>query len=219
MKPMLSPEEQAVFLQTSLLEDGDMALIDRILSLPGVCAEEFKSGQVLYHPHHFRRCLGVLLSGQVYATNGTLAVSILKSGALFGASALYSPSLDYAATLTAHTRCKVLFLPQPVMDRLLETEPLIRHNYLCYLSGRIRFLSRRLLSAGQYSVEGKLARYLLVNGGSGSVQIPATELAKRLGIGRASLYRAFETMEHADLIQRSGKTIHIPNLAALESIP
>ena len=42
------------------------------------------------------------------------------------------------------------------------------------------------------------------------------ELAKRLGISRASLYRAFEAMEEAGLISRKGKTIFVNDPSALE---
>ena len=71
---------------------------------------------------------------------------------------------------------------------------------LRYLTGRIRFLSGRLQSLAQPGAEGKLARYLLANDGEGQLTCPATDLAKRLGISRASLYRAFEAMEQAGLI-------------------
>ena len=64
----------------------------------------------------------------------------------------------------------------------------------------------------------KLARYLLANGQGGSVTCTASGLAQRLGISRASLYRAFEALEKSALIVRRGKTILIPDLAALESV-
>ena len=47
---------------------------------------------------------------------------------------------------------------------------------------------------------------------------PATELAGRLGVSRASLYRAFQALEDAGLILRRGQSIQIPNLAALEGV-
>ena len=102
------------------------------------------------------------------------------------------------------------------MDRLLAEERSIRNNYLRYLTGRIRFLSGRLQSLAQTGSEGKLIRYLLANGRSGSITCSSTELARRLGISRASLYRAFEPLEEGGLIIREGKTIRIPSPAALE---
>ena len=109
-------------------------------------------------------------------------------------------------------------LDQALIDRLLEQHSQIRENYLRYLTGRIRFLSNRLQSLAQAGAEGKLARYLLANGQGGSVTCTASGLAQRLGISRASLYRAFEALENSTLIVRRGKTILIPDLAALESV-
>ena len=42
-------------------------------------------------------------------------------------------------------------------------------------------------------------------------------LAKRLDISRASLYRAFESLEQQKLIRRHGRSITVPNLRALDS--
>ena len=52
----------------------------------------------------------------------------------------------------------------------------------------------------------------------GPVNISATDLARQLGLSRASLYRAFDALEQADLIRRSGKTIEVPSLPALQSV-
>ena len=70
----------------------------------------------------------------------------------------------------------------------------------------------------QSGSEGKLARYLLANAVDGPVNISATDLARQLGLSRASLYRAFDALEQVDLIRRSGKTIEVPSLPALQSV-
>ena len=172
----------------------------------------------MYQPHRFRRCLGFLLSGQVQVTNGTLSVSLLEAGELFGAAALYNDLPDYATTLTARTPCRILFLPQEEVDRLLGEEPLLRRNYLRYLSGRIRFLSGRLQAVTQTGAEGKLARYLLSSGEDAPIRTSATDLARRLGLSRASLYRAFDALEGAGLIRREGKTVCILDRSGLEGV-
>lgn len=193
-------------------------LLRRVLSLPDVTAEGFSPGETVYQPHRFRRCLGFLLSGQVQVTNGALSVSVLEAGELFGAAALYNDLPDYATTLTARTPCRILFLPQGEVDRLLEEEALLRRNYLRYLSGRIRFLSGRLQAVAQTGAEGKLARYLLSSGEGAPVHTSATDLARRLGLSRASLYRAFEALEKAGLIRRERKTVLILDRSGLEGV-
>lgn len=177
-------------------------------------AEEYHvlRGETIYTPHRFRRCLGVLFSGRVRVSKDALVVSVLQGGDVFGAAALFTRSEDYATTLTALSDCSLVLLPQAGMTRLLRESPDFAENYVRYLSGRIQFLSGRLdaLSAG--SAEGKLAQYLLSAADeAGRVTISATQLSARVGIGRATLYRAFETLEEDGAIAREGKSISILN--------
>ena len=217
MAAFLSREELALLARCSFFRGADDTLLNRILNLPEVSAEAFFPGDIVYQPHQFRRCLGFLLSGQVQVTNGTLSVSVLEAGELFGAAALYNELPDYATTLTARSPCRILFLPQELVDTLLGEEPLLRRNYLRYLSGRIRFLSGRLQAVAQTGVEGKLARYLLASE-EACVHTAATDLARRLGLSRASLYRAFETLEKAGLIRREGKMVYVLDRSGLEGV-
>lgn len=214
----LTAEEMVLLSRCPLLLGADDALVQRVAESEDAWVQDFAAGEVLYQPHRFLRCLGLLLTGQVRVTNGTLSVSTLEAGELFGAAALYNDTPDYATTLTAHTPCRAIFFPQATVDQLLGEESVLRRNYLRYLSGRIRFLSGRLQSVTQAGAEGKLARYLLANATDGSVNISATDLARQLGLSRASLYRAFDALEKAELIHRTGKTISVPSLPALQSV-
>ena len=177
----------------------------------------FVPGQTVYEPGNFRRCLGVVLSGQLQVTKGALAVSALGPGDLFGAAALYSDEVEFAATITALRPSRCLMLEQSLVDRLLAEHGQIRENYLRYLTGRVRFLSGRLQTLAQPGAEGKLARYLLSSGGE-ALSCSATQLCQRLGISRASLYRAFSVLEDSGLIVRKGKTITIVDPAGLETV-
>lgn len=213
----LEEEQLAVLRGCPLFQGEDAGIAARLLDREGCTLEKFPAGECIYRPDAFRRSLGVLLSGQVRVTKAPLTVSILEPGALFGAAALYNDEPDYATTLTALSPCSALMLTQELLDQLLGEEPLLRRNYLRYLSSRIRFLSTRLQSLAASGAEGRLSRYLLANLQEGRLSCSATELAHRLGISRASLYRAFETLEASGLIRREGKTIFVPDPAALGS--
>ena len=216
MAVALSSGECAVLLNCPLLRGGEEELAQRVLSLPGVWRREFSPGQNLYSPDHFLRCLGVLLSGRAGVSSGTLSVSVLEPGSLFGAAALFGDVDQFATTITARTSCQVLFLPQEELDTLLEREPLVRRNYLGYLTGRIRFLSGRLQSVTQSGAEAKLARYLLANHQEGKLQSSATDLAKRLGVSRASLYRALDALAGRGVLRREGRRVQVLQPDALE---
>lgn len=215
----LKGEERAQLLACPLFRDCAPETVLGALDDPGCSVHAFESGQTLYQPHRFFRCLGVLLSGRVRVTRDTLAISILSPGDLFGAAALFNDQPDYATTLTACAPCRVVLLTQELVSRLMDTDCRVRDNYIRYLSGRIRFLSGKIRSLAADSAEGKLKQHLLTTLSlqCSCLDCPVTELARRLGISRASLYRAFDALEGRGLIQRKGRAIFVPDLSALES--
>ena len=208
----LNQEELSLLAACPLFQKVEGGWLRSLAELEGAGLTRFGPGQVVYDPRHFRRSLAVVLSGQLQVTKGALAVSVLGPGDLFGAAALYSDEPEFAVTAKGPSRC--LMLEQPLVDRLLAEQGQIRENYLRYLTGRVRFLSGRLQTLAQPGVEGKLARYLLADGGS---SCPATELCQRLGVSRASLYRAFAALEDSGLITRKGKTITVVDPVGLET--
>ena len=211
----LNQEELSLLAACPLFQKVEGGWLRSLAELEGAGLTRFAPGQVVYDPRHFRRSLGVVLSGQLQVAKGSLAVSVLGPGDLFGAAALYSDEPEFAATITAKGASRCLMLEQRLVDRLLAEQGQIRENYLRYLTGRVRFLSGRLQTLAQPGVEGKLARYLLASGGS---SCPATQLCQRLGMSRASLYRAFAALEDSGLITRKGKTITVLDPVGLETV-
>ena len=193
----------------------DEALWGRTLESSELLRAE--KGTVVYGPKRFRRCLGVVLRGRVQVRRESLLMSTLSAGDVFGAAALFTGGGDYPTTLTALTRCEALLIPEESVRRLLRESGPFAEAYAVYLSGRIRFLSQRLETVSTPSAEGKLARYLLDSGGD-SLTLPAAALCQRLGVGRATLYRAFEALESAGAIAREGKTIRVLRREALENL-
>lgn len=199
----------------------DPATIHRALKDGGCTVAEFATGQTLYQPHRFSRSLGVLLSGSVRVTRDTLVISVLAPGELFGAAALFNDLPDYATTLTAAVPCRVVLLEQQLISRLMDEDTRVRDNYIRYLSGRIRFLSGKVQSLAAPGVDGKLARFLLsrLTPDEPVLCCPSADLARRLGISRASLYRAFELLEARGLITHENRTLRVTDFAGLESYP
>lgn len=181
--------------------DGLIAAADRLAAA---------RGETIYSPHRFRRSLGLLIEGRVQVRREALLVSTLSAGDLFGAAALFNDREDYPTTLTALTDCSVLLVPQEAVRRLLHDSGAFAENYVTYLSGRIQFLSARLDAVSAGTAEEKLIRYLLsARDEAGEVAISATQLSQRIGMGRATLYRAFAALEASGVIVRQGKSIRL----------
>jgi len=215
----ITSADLAICQRSALLSACSTAALLELLTSDGTVCDTFPAGAVVYDPGHFQRCLGVVLAGQLQVTKGGLSVSVLEPGEVFGAAALYSDAAQFATTITAKKDSRCLLLPQPLVDRLIARDAAFRDRYLRYLTGRIHFLSGRLDSLAQHGAEGKLGRYLLTNRGpDDTLTCSATDLARRLGLSRASLYRAFDLLAGNGLILRRGKTISIPDPTALEAV-
>ena len=171
----------------------------------------YRKGEVVYSPSRFRRELGILMRGALAVTKGSLTVSELGVGELFGAAALFTDEERYVSTLTAVRHCEVLFLSQEVVSRLLDESAAVRENYLRYLAQRIRFLSAKVDALSSGSGERKLSGFLLTNAGEdGVITVKSlTDLASRLGVARATLYRELDKLMDAGVIAKSGKTITV----------
>ena len=217
----LPAKQLALLARCPLFTGCDRQTVDLALSDAGCAAAEFQSGQTLYQPHRFSRKLGVLLSGSVRVTRDALVISVLSPGELFGAAALFNDRPDYATTLTAAAPCRVVLLEQELVSRLMDADSRVRDNYIRYLSGRIRFLSSKVQSLAAAGADGKLARFLLgrLTPDEPELLCPATELARRLGISRASLYRAFELLEERGLITHKGRRVEVLDFPGLEAYP
>lgn len=187
-------------------------------TLAGADLLRAEKGGVVYGRERFRRCLGVVLCGRVQVRREALLMSTLEEGDVFGAAALFHCGEEPPTTLTALTGCEALLIPLESVRLLLRECGDFAVDYAVYLSGRIQFLSQRLEAVSSPSAQGKLAQYLLSSAGeAGTVTLSATQLGQRLGMGRATLYRAFDALEQAGAIAREGKTIRILDEAGLYS--
>ena len=83
----------------------------------------------------------------------------LRAGDLFGIANLFSDEAS-VSTVRAETDCSCLLLTENAVRYLLDTDAGFRENYIGFLSGRVRFLNKKIgyLTAG--SAERRLALYL-----------------------------------------------------------
>ncbi|MBR5540405.1 MAG: Crp/Fnr family transcriptional regulator [Clostridia bacterium] len=178
----------------------------------------FRRGQVVYNTHTFRRAIGLILSGSVIVrSSGEAAHSVvinrLHTGEIFGVAALFdSASDDYVTEITADEETAVQFIPQELMARLIAEFPTIAEQYIRFLSGRIRFLNRKLSALTNGNAENRLYHYLLAHQDEqGTIRLPGTmtELANTLNMGRSSLYRSLDTLVREGILVKEGKTYRI----------
>lgn len=169
--------------------------------------QTFRRGDEILSPSRGRRIMGMIITGSAAVNKGRAVINTLVPGDIFGAVTLFSDEPSPATTVTARVECSAVFFEKDAIAELIESEP---GGFAAYLSARIRFLTRRIeaLTAGDSA--SKLLSYLLEREQNGEVDIQScAELARRLDVGRASLYRALDSLETSGDIRREGKKIFI----------
>ncbi len=187
----------------------------------GLTVERYPPGAVIYSRQEFRQAMGVVLEGSLSVLKGKeLLLNILGPGQCFGAAAIFCPAEDYVTTVMAKTPSALVFLSGQWLTGLFAQHPASAVAYIAFLSQRIRFLNRKIDSFTAPNAQETLYRHLLAAQQGDAVEVAGgySQLARALNLGRASLYRALETLEAEGRIRREGKRILLlsPPDASLE---
>lgn len=173
-----------------------------------------------------------LLSGDELYRNGMLAVIVkgnatvkrlndigdsitirtISTGELFGAASVFGNWKDGMSSIIADSSCDVLYISQEKFSCIIKKYPQISINYIEYLSDRIRFLNQKLDAFCAKSTEERLYEYLLSQSdfqGNIALNFGISELARRLNVGRTSIYRDIASLESKKLISRNGRNFKI----------
>lgn len=176
----------------------------------------YKRGDVIYSPDNYESSLGFIIRGSVNVIKPAsgVIISTLSKGEVFGAITLYSQRGYYVSKLVAATETKVLFIDKSTINVLMIQDKALAINFISYLSDGLYYLNSRIDSFTGGSAESRLASFLIESfGGYKTLQLkqPYTKLADSLDIGRASLYRAFDSFVSSGAIEKDGKYIRLLN--------
>jgi len=183
--------------------------------------KSYERGEIIYDEERYSKALGIILKGSAQVKKGRVIMSRLEKGDVFGAITLYSESNYYVTQITSTGKSSVLFLSKGTVSEMMEKSSKIAENFIAYLSERIYFLNGRIEAFTAGSAGDKLREYLQknareVNGIKSFTPNSILELAKKLDLGRASLYRAIDELCTSGEIEKQGKTFYIHNLNKTE---
>ena len=221
---MISQEIFDVIKSDKILGYADKNNLEKCFDKQNVYAENFAAGDTIYSPECRQRQIGIILEGRAAVeptnSNEKVLLKILSERDMFGVANLYASELPFISVIIAKSTCRVLFIDADAFRALLESDAKAMRAYLEFMSRKIVFLNKKISTLTAGTTEKKLAFFLAENqhGGKFSSQIPMTTIAETLSIGRASLYRALDSLEAQGLIRRDGKTVFIPDKDALLSI-
>ena len=144
-------------------------------------ALDFDSDETIFDETHYRKSLGIILSGKAEVQTGNadhaVILNHLAPPVLFGAAGLFQEEEEYVTRIVALEKTRILFIPQDLLTDAMRRDFGLVENYLAFLSQRIRFLNHKISSFTQPLAEGKLARYLLdaaISQNSLSITLPVS---------------------------------------------
>jgi CRP-like cAMP-binding protein len=208
-----------------LFKNADRQKLQMSIDSNSFLCRSYSPGETIYSPRDKKKKLGFLLSGtaSVFSAdeNNSVLLRMLETGDTFGVANLFSSKEQFVSLIVAKKACSVLFFSQETIAALLKEDAVFCMNYIHFLSDRICFLNSKISCFTAGSPERKLAFFLLSCAedkmGQYSLTINANSLSDMLNVGRASLYRAFDSLVAEGLIQKQGKQITVLDKNALKT--
>jgi CRP-like cAMP-binding protein len=212
-------KELKKLLSHPLFEDLELQLLGEVFSGEDVQVPAFGAGDVIFSPASSTHVAGILLEGKAEVLTPDVShptlLRYLSDGDLFGITNLFSGEA-FVSVIRAKTATTVCFFSDRTVRELMARDDGFLEKYLAFLSGRIRFLNRKIsyLTAG--SAERRLALYLTsYDREEIRLSDSISSLSELLGVGRASLYRAFERLGADGYLEKKGRTLRLPDREAL----
>ena len=206
-----------------LFKNTDQKLLTEFFDEGSFEVRVFESQQIIRSPKNESDSVGFIISGvaTVSADSGNERFTLrsLSVGDTFGISNLYSEDSPFPSVVSAKGQVTCLLINRQAFKSYLEGVPEALHSYLKMLNEKIVYLNRKITVFTAGSVEKKLAVFLFENRHDGVAELPCSmsALAEMLGVGRASLYRAFDKLTELGLIERKDKQIILLSCNELKS--
>ena len=182
--------------------------------------KEFSVGQQVFPCRTVKDSLCVLLSGECRCLSGKRIVSVGGEGTLFGEELLYA---DVGSDIKAEASrvCRALFISCDAVDMLIEDSSDFARSYIALLSDSVINSQSQAQALAGGSAEKALAEYLLSRpkNTNGEVSLPQDmmKLAKQLGLGKNSLFKAIDALNSSGAIIFNGSALCIKDEEKLKS--
>lgn len=188
---------------------------------PYLCS--YRRGEEIYSSTHEEKLVGFIVSGRcevriTKADGNRVVLNTLSDGASFGILSVYS-SETYPTQLFALKNSEILFFTSEQIRDFVNSNLQIATNLIEFLAGRISFLNKKIVTFSGTRVEDRLSAYLLSEAyerNSYEFDFNCCRTANEINAGRASVYRALDSLEKLDIISFNNKKIIINDPRGLE---
>jgi CRP-like cAMP-binding protein len=214
----LTKQEIIILRETFLFHRMSVGTYRTFTSDPNVTFTRLHlaAGETVVLPQEPEHCLGILISGQLYAVREPkFPNQRLDEGFVLGALDLFSTVPVNLPEITAETDSDLLLISVSQMEKVFQGYPEVMLRYIYFLTGQLHNFKWEHDLATTASVEARLlhflSQYLEFDGDEYRVTLPYSYsvLAGRLNMSRSTLYRTFDHLEQAGLLKRQEKTMII----------
>ena len=184
--------------------------VENLLTFTGICEENYSQGDIMQNNKTSCK-IGIIVKGKAIIKSGENGVIIrkLNSKDVYGAACLFDTP-KHLTIVKAVTDCTVITMNKDFVEKCILEEKNVSINYIEFLAKKISFLNTKINAYTAKSAENKLYTYLLQlprEENVISLKVDMSTIAKMIGIGRATLYRAFEKLEKNGTITKQAKKI------------
>ena len=209
------------FLFSGIEDKELLQLIER--HRPSV--QNFKKNEPICSAEKNERRVGFVISGlcevcRERSDGSRLVLNLLKKGDSFGILSVFSEE-EFPTTIFAAKSCEIIFFEAEDILELISISPKTNSNLISFMAGRIAFLNRKIATFSANSVEERLAALLLDEyRRSECDRLPFSfvKIGEEIGAGRASVYRAVDSLSAAGIIEVKDKKAKIIDPKGLERI-
>lgn len=203
----------------------DASILEGMIRDGSIYCVEYEGGDIIYDCDIPFKSIspGIMLSGRanVFSTDREreVCLSVLEKGSIFGIAGIFNETDDFISTIICKKACTVAFIAPEAFIGLLENNREFLLGYIRFLNNRISFLNRKIRQFTAGSAERKLAFFLEASAVENEIRLPysISRIAEMLDIGRASLYRAIDTLSENGIIEKDGKVITIKDREKLRA--
>lgn len=209
------------FLFTGLDEDS----ITRLLSKKEIRTIKFQRGETIYSCDNLEKKVGFVISGccevrKKKSASSDALLNTLSASDSFGILSIYSND-KFPTQIFASKNCEILFFSKDEIDDYANSSLQISQNLINFLTNRINFLNEKIAILSSTRVEDRLLQYLHFEAKreqSDTFYFNISKTSDAINAGRASVYRALESLQNDGIISLHEKQIIILNKKILEGI-
>lgn len=208
----MTAKDKEVFIKNKLFSKLDTETLKNGMDIITV-----KKGETVMTKSAFSRCLALILKGSASVSKIGLdgrrtVINRLAEGDVFGMATLFYEEAEFPSEITAENPLRLAVFSKEFVENAFASSPEFAKAYVTLLSEKILFLNKKLSAFSEGEVSEKLLRWILMMANGKNELILSCSLSKlagMLGIGRASVYRAFDTLIKQGIISKDGKKIVI----------